>query len=276
MSGAALVASGLTKRYRRTLALRDCDFEVPIGAVVALVGPNGAGKSTLMSITAGLVGADSGCLTLLGEAIRPGRIHPQLGYLTQDRPLYTRFSVADMLRAGAVLNSRWDAHYAQQLVDQAGIPLSARIRALSGGQRTRVALALALGRRPSVLLLDEPVSDLDPVARQEIQQLLLTESTQNGTTIVLSSHVVSELDGWCDHLLLLSGGRLRLAGRIDEILSDHRVVGAEPEDRPAGVEVIGVVGSGTRSGALVRHASGAATTVPTLEELVVTYLRRGE
>src|SRR5689334_20016775 len=211
---AALVAAGLGKRYRRGWALKDCTFTLPAGRIAALVGPNGAGKSTLMSLALGLLRQTEGSVEVLGRT----------GFLAQGKPLYQGFTVAEMLRAGRELNRDWDDGYARRMVDEARVPLKAKIRTLSGGQRTRVALAVTLGRRPDVLLLDEPLADLDPLARQEVMQALLAEVAETGTTVVLSSHVIADLDGICDHLLLLSDGRMRLAGDVEDLLAEHRLL----------------------------------------------------
>ncbi|MGH3621412.1 MAG: ATP-binding cassette domain-containing protein, partial [Sciscionella sp.] len=193
--GAALDAAELGKRYRRGWALRDCTFRLPTGRVSALVGPNGAGKTTLMALAAALLRPTTGTIHVLGE--QPGRLgtHQKLGLLAQRKPLYRGFTVADMLHAGRALNPSWDDGYARRLVDEAGVPLTARVGTLSGGQRTRVALALAFGRRPELLMLDEPLADLDPLARTEVMQTVLAEVAETGMTVLLSSHVMTDLEG---------------------------------------------------------------------------------
>ncbi|HEX6339461.1 ABC transporter ATP-binding protein [Umezawaea sp.] len=265
---AALAAAGLGKRYRRGWALKDCTFTLPVGRIAALVGPNGAGKSTLMSLATGLLRATEGGVEVLG---RPG-------FLAQGKPLYQGFTVDEMLRAGRLLNPDWDDEYARRLVDEARVPLGAKVRTLSGGQRTRVALAVTLGRRPEVVLLDEPLADLDPLARQEVMQALMAEVAETGTTVVLSSHVLADLDGICDHLLLLSNGRVRLAGDVEDLLAEHRlVVGPRSLDVPPEV-LVERRDTDRQSTVLVRGwegPPGVEVLDPTLEELALGYFRAG-
>ncbi|MEU3030409.1 ABC transporter ATP-binding protein [Streptomyces incarnatus] len=275
-SDTALRADALGKRFGRRggWALRDCAFHLPTGRVCAVVGPNGAGKSTLLSLTAALTGPTEGALTVLGTT--PAKARPRVGYVAQDKPLYPQLTVAETLRMGADLNpGRWDAELAGHIVKE--LDASARIRTLSGGQRTRVALALALGKRPELLLLDEPMADLDPLARHELMGTLMGQAAMHGTTIVLSSHVIAELEDSCDHLLLVAGGRVRLAGEIDELLTAHlRVSGAASADLTPHTVVESRV-TGRQLTALIRPAGPLAddwrTTAPSLEELVLAHLR---
>ncbi|MBK3571749.1 ATP-binding cassette domain-containing protein, partial [Streptomyces sp. MBT62] len=182
---AAIEAVALGKRFGRRggWALRDCAFRLPTGRVCAVVGPNGAGKSTLLALTAGLLAPSEGELSVLGD--RPGAARERVSYVAQDKPLYPQ-------RMGADLNTdRWDASVAERIVADGDLNPKAGIRALSGGQRTRVALALALAKRPELLLLDEPMADLDPLARHQMMGLLMAQAAESGTTIVMSSHVVA-------------------------------------------------------------------------------------
>jgi len=263
---AALTAVGLGKRYRRGWALRDCTFTLPVGRVSALIGPNGAGKSTLMALATGLVNATEGTVRVLGKP----------GFLSQGKPLYQSFTVEEMLHAGRALNPDWDDAYARRLVEEANVPFDAKIRTLSGGQRTRVALAVTLGRRPEVVLLDEPLADLDPLARQEVMQALLAEVAETGMTVLLSSHVIADLDGICDHLLLLVDGRVRLAGDVEDLLADHRlVIGPRSIDVPSHA-VVERRDTGRQSTVLMRgpgDVPDAEAHEPSLEELALAYLR---
>lgn len=265
---AALVAAGLGKRYRRGWALKDCTFTLPAGRIAALIGPNGAGKSTLMSLATGLLRQTEGSVEVLG---RPG-------FLAQGKPLYQGFTVEEMLRAGRKLNQDWDDDYARRMIDEARVPLKAKIRTLSGGQRTRVALAVTLGRKPELLLLDEPLADLDPLARQEVMQALLAEVAETGTTVVLSSHVIADLDGICDHLLLLSDGRVRLAGDVEDLLAEHRLlVGPRSLEVPPDA-VVERRDTERQSTVLVRGLKDlpdVEVLQPTLEELTLGYFRAG-
>ncbi|QTD99407.1 ABC transporter ATP-binding protein [Streptomyces cyanogenus] len=278
-SDTALRADALGKRFglRGGWALRDCSFRLPAGRVCAVVGPNGAGKSTLLALAAGLTAPTEGSVTVLGTT--PGAARPRVGYTAQDKPLYPQLTIAETLRMGADLNpGRWDAAGAEQVVAGGDLDPRARVRSLSGGQRTRVALALALGKRPDLLLLDEPMADLDPLARHELMGTLMGQAARYGTTIVMSSHVVAELEDSCDHLLLVGGGRIRLAGEIDDLLAAHlRVTGA---GEPARLEAHTVIESrvtGRQLTALIRPAGPLTgdwrTATPSLEELVLAHLR---
>ncbi|MFF0780624.1 ABC transporter ATP-binding protein [Streptomyces sp. NPDC003720] len=279
MSDTALEATGLGKRFGRRggWALRECGFRLPAGRVCAVVGPNGAGKSTLLALAAGLLPATEGRLTVLGAA--PAAARARVGYVAQDKPLYPQLTVAETLRMGADLNpERWDAGTADRIVAAGPLDPGARIRALSGGQRTRVALALALGKRPELLLLDEPMADLDPLARHELMGALMAEAAQHGTTIVMSSHVVAELEDSCDHLLLVGDGRVRLAGEIDDLLAAHlRVSGPAENTRLDAHTVVEDRVTGRQRTALIRPAGPLGgdwrSSAPTLEELVLAHLR---
>ncbi|MER5949750.1 ABC transporter ATP-binding protein [Streptomyces sp. NPDC001904] len=275
----AIEATGLTKRYGRrgTAALDDCSFRLPTGRISALVGPNGAGKSTLLAIAAGLLRPSAGELRVLGAV--PGEARAKVAYLSQDKPLHPQLSVADTLRMGAELNQeRWDAAYATQIVEAGSLDPKARIRSLSGGQRTRVALALALGKRPELMLLDEPMADLDPLARHELMGTLMADAAEHGTTVLMSSHIVSELADACDHLLLLGGGRIRLGGGIDDLLGAHSLVTGRGE--LSGHTVIESRASGRGVTALIRRegpvGDGWQVQEPSLEELLLAHLRSPE
>ena len=278
---AALAADGLGKRYKRGWALKDVTFELPRGRVSALVGPNGAGKSTLMALATGLLTPTTGTLRVLGDTPGRGGTHPGLAFLAQDKPLYRRFTVEEMLRAGRALNAEWDQTYARRLVDAAGVPVRARVSTLSGGQRTRVALAMALGRRPELIVLDEPLADLDPLAREEVMQALMEEVAETGMTVLLSSHVLADLEGICDHLLLLAGGRVRLAGDVEDLVAGHRLMigpaqGAEGSFQD---EIVVESRSTQRQATVLVRGTGPAMPrgweahEPTLEELALAHLR---
>lgn len=224
MTDSVLSMTGVDKSFRRTSVLTDCTFSIERGTVTALVGANGAGKSTIMSLAVGLLTPDRGNVQVLGRAVGQRGITPGLSYLAQHKPLYPRFTVREMLHFGRSTNPSWNDAYANELVDAAAIPMSAKVKSLSPGHRTRVALALALGRRPEVLLLDEPLADLDPVARRDVARTLMRDAAEHGTTIVLSSHVLSELVDVADQLLLLRENRIRLSGAIDDVTDDHYVL----------------------------------------------------
>ncbi|QIY71653.1 ATP-binding cassette domain-containing protein [Streptomyces sp. RLB1-33] len=223
---AALRATGLGFRYRARggWPLRDCEFTVPGGRVAALVGRNGAGKSTLLHLAGGLLRPRTGEIQVLDAAPGTPEARARVALLTQDKPLYPRFTVADTLRMGRKLNFSWDQAAAERTVREGGIALAARVGELSPGQRTRVALALALGKRPELLLLDEPMADLDPVARAEIMAALMAEAAERGTSIVMSSHVLPELEQTCDWVLVLRDGRIELSEDAEALRENHAVL----------------------------------------------------
>ncbi|WP_244792777.1 ABC transporter ATP-binding protein [Streptomyces sp. BJ20] len=276
MTVPALEADALGKRFgRRSWALRDCSFRLPAGRVCAVVGPNGAGKSTLLALAAGLLAPTEGTVRVLGA--HPAAARPRVGFVDQDKPLYQQLTVAETLRMGADLNpGHWDADTARRVVAGGDLDPDRRIRALSGGQRTRVALALALGKRPELLLLDEPMADLDPLARHELMGLLMGEAA-HGTTVVMSSHVVAELEDSCDHLLLVGGGTIRLSGEIDDLLAAHTRVTAPAAADLSPHEVVESRTTGRQLSAVIRPSGPLPddwrTAAPSLEDLVLSYLR---
>ncbi len=222
----ALLADGLGKRYRRVWGLRDCSFAVPAGSVVGLVGPNGSGKTTLLALAVGLLAPTEGRIAVSGERARANTAATlaRVSYLAQDHPLYRGFTVADTLRFGRSMNPEWDEALARERLDALGIPLDRKVKALSGGQQAQVSLTLALAKRTGLLLLDEPVASLDPVARLEFMGEVMTAVAQRALTAVVASHVVAELERICDWLLVLNGGRLQLAGPVDDLVATHRLV----------------------------------------------------
>lgn len=271
------------KRFRRDWALRDCSFTLRRGTITALVGPNGAGKSTLMAAAAGLLALTEGEIAVDGTAAGSGPAHPELGYLAQDKPLYRQHRVGTMLEIGRHLNQRWDSGLAARLCDEAGLDRRAKVGTLSGGQRTRLALALVLARRPSLLLLDEPLADLDPLARLEVQQTLLAEVTDSGMTVLLSSHILGEIHDACDDLVLLTEGRVALHGPIDDAVTRHVLLTGHGDDE-AGLallptaQVVEIRRSPRQIVVLIdgqppHIPDGWTTATPTLEEVVVARLR---
>ncbi|MFI1970226.1 ABC transporter ATP-binding protein [Streptomyces cinnamoneus] len=279
----AVEAVGLGMRYRRRWALRDCSFRLPAGRVCALVGPNGAGKSTLLALAAGLGRPAEGSLRVLGGAPSDGAVRPRVAYVAQDKPLYPHFTVAETLALGARLNpGRWDAAVAERLVRAGGLSPDARAGSLSGGQRTRLALALAFGKRPELLLLDEPMSDLDPLVRHEMTAALMAEAAEYATTVVMASHVLAELEGVCDYLLLVADGRVRLAGEVEDLISAHRLVMGRYEDvgtprEFAAHTIVEARTTGRQFTALIRPDGPVGghweVAEPSLEELLLAHLR---
>ncbi|WP_432974859.1 ABC transporter ATP-binding protein [Dactylosporangium sp. CA-233914] len=285
----AVEARDVSKRYRDVWALRECSFQVPANRIIALVGANGAGKSTLMSIISGMLAATSGSLLVNGRPVVKGRTGTadagsRVAILAQDKPLYRDFSVADMLRFGRATNRVWDQRRALSWLERFDIPLDRRCGKLSGGQRAQVALAVALGSRPALLLLDEPLSNLDPVARTDVTGELMAEAADSDMTVMLSTHIVAELSGVGDHLLLLDTGRPLLTGDVEELLDSHlRLTGPRAERPPSPGTIVQAQHTDRQSTFVVRRPAGPAvhavvapgwTTQPiTLDELILTYLK---
>ena len=279
---AVLETSSLTKRYGRTEALRGCDLALAGGKVTGLVGPNGAGKTTLLQIAVGLHRATSGVIRVLG--LDPARetvaLLERTGFVAQDRPLHGGFTVAETLEIGRRLNPRWDHAYALARVKHFGLPLDRRVRTLSTGQRAQVALTLALGKRPELLLLDEPVANLDPVARLELLEELMGAVAEDGPSVILSSNVLADVERVCEHVVILVDGRVCLSGDAEELVRSHVIVSGPrlATDLVADGEVIEVRLAERQTTRLLRgHAApsenGTEVRPATLEEIVVGYLR---
>ena len=275
---------GLGKRYRRHWALRDCSLAVPAGHVVALVGPNGAGKTTLLNLAAGLLRPTRGQVSVLGGE-RPGSTaaRSRIGFVAQDAPLYGHLPAGDMLHLARNLNLTWDEDRARTRLSDLGIPLDRKVRQLSGGQRAQLALTIALAKRPDVLILDEPLASLDPLARHDFMGSLMAAVAEDSPSVVFSSHVVSELERIADYLVVLNEGRLQLAGQVDALLDTHRILtgpGGEMALDLKQFAVVQVRQAGAQAHLLVR-TSAAADPAPagwlsspaSLEDLVLAYLR---
>ncbi|MET7606019.1 ABC transporter ATP-binding protein [Streptomyces avermitilis] len=278
----AIEAYGLGKRYRRGWALKDCSFRLPAGRVCGLVGPNGAGKTTLMGMAVNLLKPTTGTVRVFGAAPGSEEANRRTAFLAQEKPLFRRFTVAEILRLGRELNPRWDQKTAEEIVRAGNVPFTARIGTLSGGQRTRVAFALAFGRRPDLLILDEPMSDLDPLVRHELMSVLMAEAAEHGTTVLMSSHLLADLESICDYLIVIASGGVRMAGDVEELLTAHTLLtGAHtgegvPHDLARHTVVESRV-SGRQVSALVRPDGPLPGTwqavTPSLEEVLLAYLR---
>ncbi|GAA1003819.1 ABC transporter ATP-binding protein [Acrocarpospora pleiomorpha] len=276
-----LEAQGLGKRYGRRWALSDCTIDIPAGHVVGLVGPNGAGKTTLLKLACGQLEPTAGDITVLGG--RPGSTSAQLarvGFVAQDTPVYAGLSIAEHLRLGARLNPRWDPAMARERIGQLGLDPSRRADKLSGGQRAQLALALGLAKRPELLILDEPVASLDPLARRDFLWGLTEATVEHKLSVVLSSHLVSDLERVCDYLIILVDSRVRMAGDVDRLLATHhRLAGPRSAlDRlPADQHVISASHADRQSTVVVRTDSPIHDPVWTvgrlsLEDLVLAYM----
>jgi len=279
----ALDAVGLGKRYRRRWALTDCTLSIPTGRVVGLVGPNGAGKTTLLHLAVGLLEPSVGTISVLGE--RPGSgpsLLARVGFLAQDAPTYARLTVGQHLRMGEWLNPNWDSTFATGRVDALGLDPRQRSGTLSGGQHAQLALTLAVAKRPELLVLDEPVASLDPLARSDFLRTLMEAVAARGVSVVLSSHMVADLEQVCDYLVVLVEGHVALIGDVDELLASHRrLTGPRRDVRtlPAGQSVIEASHTDKQTTMLVRTETPPLdprwTVTPlTLEDLVLAYMRR--
>jgi ABC-2 type transport system ATP-binding protein len=280
---AVIETAGLGKRYRRLWALADCTLAIPAGHVVGLVGPNGAGKTTLLSLATGMLAPNAGTIDVLGgrPASGPAQL-AKVGYLAQDAPVYAGLSVADHLRLGARLNPGWDGEMARRRTDQLDLDPGQKAGKLSGGQRAQLALTLALGKRPELLILDEPVASLDPLARREFLQDLMETVAERQVSVVLSSHLISDLERVCDYVIVLVDSRVRVAGPVDELLATHHLLSGPRRDRdtlPAGMQLISASHTDRQSTLLVRTSGPVldpAWTVSEvgLEDLALAYMKQ--
>jgi ABC-2 type transport system ATP-binding protein len=278
---AVLRAQGLGKSYGRRWALSDCTLDIPAGRVVGLVGPNGAGKTTLLNLAVGMLAPTSGTIEVLGgrPAAGPAQL-AKIGFVAQDTPTYAGLSVDEHLRLGARLNPGWDDALARRRIERLGLDLAQRAGKLSGGQRAQLALTLGVAKRPELLILDEPVASLDPLARREFLQDLMEAVAEHELSVVLSSHLVSDLERVCDHLIVLVASRVQLSGDLDTLLATHhRLTGArrDPVALPADQHVISASHTDRQTTLLVRTGApihDPAWTVGqlSLEDLVLAYM----
>jgi len=279
----ALAAQGLGKRYGRRWALSGCALQVPAGRVAGIVGPNGAGKTTLLHLAVGLIEPTEGSIAVLGErvAATPAQL-ARIGFVAQDTPLYPSLSVADHLRLGAALNPCWDTDLAQARIAWLGLDRAQRAGTLSGGHRAQLALTLAMAKRPELLALDEPLASLDPLARREFLRGLMEFAAEHTVSVLLSSHLVADLERVCDHLILVADGRVELAGDIDELLATHRrLTGPRRESArlPSSLRVIEETHTDRQSTLLVRSDGPVIDPAWSvgevgLEDVVLAYMGR--
>jgi ABC-2 type transport system ATP-binding protein len=274
--------NGLGKRYGTTWALRGCTLAIPAGHVTALVGPNGAGKTTLLNLAVGLAETSAGDVAVLG-GLRPGSpaALDGIAFVAQDTPVYKNLPAADMLHLTRNLNRRFDQRYAEARLSELGIPLKRKAGKLSGGQQAQLALTLALARRPRLLVLDEPVAMLDPLARHDFMATVLAATAEDGVSVLLSSHVLAELERVADYLILLSRGRVQVAGEVDDLLASHRMLTgpAAEAGRYAERPVVHLSRAEAQAHLLVRATAddpvppGWESHPVGLEELALAYLR---
>ena len=273
----------LGKRFGRTWALRGCTVAVPAGHVVALVGPNGAGKTTLLSLAVGLLRPTTGRLSVL-SGVQPGSAaaRSRIGFVAQDAPLYGHLSVADMLLVARNMNLTWDDDRARARLSDLRIPLDRKVRQLSGGHRAQLALTIAVAKRPEVLILDEPLAALDPLARHDFMGSLMATVAEDGLSVVFSSHVVAELERIADYLVVLNNGQLQIAGEVERLLAGHQILTGPSGERSLDAHQVAVVHAQeaeAQTHLLVRMPAGDSV-VPgwqsrpaSLEDLVLGYLR---
>ncbi len=253
----ALETVHLSKRYGRKWALHDCTLQLPVGCIAGLVGPNGAGKTTLLHLTTGLLAPSDGTITVLGHTPGRDRKHllPRIGFVSQEHPLYNTFTVREMLMVGQKLNSVWNQEQALQRLERLRIPLHQQTGKLSGGQQAQVALILALAKQPELLILDEPVASLDPIARREFQQTLLDAVAEHGMTVIVSSHNIADLERFCDYLVIMSTSRVQLSSRVDFLLQSHKML-VGPSERMESLArthtIVAVNGTGRQCTLLVQ------------------------
>jgi ABC-2 type transport system ATP-binding protein len=280
---AVLDAHELGKRYGRRWALSDCTLQVPPGHVVGLVGPNGAGKTTLLHLATGLLAPTTGTIEVLGgqPASGPEQL-AKVGFVAQDTPTYAGLSVADHLRLGQHLNPGWDDSLARQRIEQLGLDPAQRAGRLSGGQRAQLALTLALAKRPELLILDEPVASLDPLARREFLQILMEAVAEQEVSVVLSSHLVADLERVCDYLIVLIASHIQLAGEVEDLLASHHLLTGphrDPDTLPPDLHVIHASQAGRQSTLLVRadgpvHDPAWTVSEVGMEDMVLAYMRQ--
>jgi ABC-2 type transport system ATP-binding protein len=276
---------GLGRRYWKTWALRGCTLAIPAGRVTALTGPNGAGKTTLMHLAVGLVAPTEGRVTVLGgQAAGSPEALKRIAFVAQDVPLYQHLPVEDMVRVARTLNGRqWDQRWADRRLAALDIPLRRKVGKLSGGQQAQVALTIALARRPGFLVLDEPLARLDPLARHEFLAAVMETAAEDGTSVLFSSHVVAELERAADYLVVLTGGRVQVAGDVESLLTGHQILtgpSAGSVDLGGAFDVVHAQLALAQAHLLVRRRTAAAQPPAgwqahpvTLEELMLGYLR---
>jgi ABC-2 type transport system ATP-binding protein len=278
----ALEAADLGRKYLINWGLRHCSFEVPAGSIAGLVGPNGAGKSTLLRLAAGVAKPSEGSVRVFGDSVDPNSsaFLARVGYLDQLRPLYKQFRVEEMLKWGEKLNSSWDMANATRWLTDLDIPLDWKVSLLSSGQQAQVALAVCMGKSSDLLLLDEPLASLDPLARQGVTQMLLDSVAEKGTTVVLSSHIVSELEPICDYLIILSKSKVQVSATTESLLASHHLLVGPQGSR--GFDAVTIVSSKIAGRQATLLAEGDPGPLgedwqvlrPSLDEIVLAYLAK--
>ncbi|MEU5153543.1 ABC transporter ATP-binding protein [Glycomyces sp. NPDC021274] len=285
MNTPVLRADTLTKRYGKHTALTEATLDIPAGRIVGLVGPNGAGKSTLLALAAGLIRPTSGHIEVLGRTpAADSAALADVGFVAQDTPVYAGLSVDDHLKLGEHLNPTWDGAFARDRIAQLGLDPAKKAGRLSGGQKAQLALTIAAAKRPRLLIFDEPVAALDPLARRAFLQNLMELVAELDVSVILSSHLIGDVERVCDHLIVLAESRVQVAGDIDDLLAaHHRVVGPRGtlDTLPDGVQVIAADHTDRQTTLIVHNTTGRPLDLPGadtigLEDMVLTYLHRAE
>ncbi|HTU05707.1 MAG TPA: ABC transporter ATP-binding protein [Trebonia sp.] len=279
---AVIQTKELGKRYRNRWALAGCTLSIPAGHVVGLVGPNGAGKTTLINLATGMLAPTTGTIEVLGgRPARPAQL-ARVGYVAQDPPVYAGLPIADHLKLGAHLNPGWDAELASRRIERLGLDPKQKAGTLSGGQRAQLALTMAVAKQPELLILDEPVASLDPLARREFLQDLMETVAEHEVSVVLSSHLISDLERACDYVIVLVDSRVQVAGPVDELLATHHLLSGprrDPASLPGGMQVIFASHTDVQTTLLVRTSGrvfdpGWTVSEVGLEDLVLAYMKR--
>jgi ABC-2 type transport system ATP-binding protein len=277
----AVETTGLGRKYGKNWALRDCSLHLPSGRIAALVGPNGAGKSTLLHLLVGLLRPSAGTVTVFGESPADNReALAGIGFVAQDTPLYRDFTPTELIEMGRRLNRTFDVALANDRLGQLGIAMDRAVGKMSGGQRAQVALTLAFAKRPRLLLLDEPVASLDPLARREFLQSLMGGVADEGTTVLLSSHLLGDLERVCDYLIVLNASRVQVLGGVDDLVAEHRLLVGAADVEPHGLTVVQERRTDRQASLLVRGYDPTVTHIDpqwtvndvTLEDIVLAYL----
>ena len=223
----AVDARGLVKVFGDNHAVDGVDLQVPEGSIYGVLGPNGAGKTTLLKLLVSLSKPSQGSAIVLGSSPSQDSTYiSEIGYLAQEIPMYSNLSADEHIALGAHLNPNWDSELAKKRLNELSIPLDRPVGKLSGGQRAQVALGLALAKKPKLLLLDEPVAALDPLARVDFLRSLAQAVTDaNGElSVVMSSHLLADLERVCDHIVILASGETQLCEDIETALKSHKLL----------------------------------------------------
>jgi ABC-2 type transport system ATP-binding protein len=234
MTSTTVEASNLRKAFGEKQVLQDMSFGISPGDVIGVLGKNGAGKTTLLELMLGFTAPTAGAVRIFGHESYslPGDIKARVGFVPQQDELLDQLTVADQLLVIASFYRRWDSALIDRLCSEWGVNVNARIKSMSVGERQKLSILLAFGHKPDLLILDEPVASLDPIARRQFLEQLLTLSTDEKRAIVFSSHIVSDIERLANRIWILKDGRLDWQGDLDslkESIVRLHIRGAGPE-----------------------------------------------